>query len=246
MLSRMRCNRSKIFQLLFLCLLMFKSASAQGLDSKLAQKADFIPTASSTKDQLIQLAQHYRIPMGVEWVVPSDEIRLSAPLTAQPTVMEMVNSILEQVPNYKVEIKDGVANIASRSISEDPYNFLNLRIPEFKVEKENVYGAEFRLRLGIDMTLHPERYQYGWNGGYGHGPDPDSKFELKNITFSGENLTVRDILNRIVAMNGNALWVVELAPAHMMKGEPFFAQFASEDNDQTDFFWQIIPLSRGK
>jgi len=75
MFDQKRCNRSKLFQLLFLSLLMFQVASAQELDSKLAQKADFSPTASSAKEQLIQIAQHYKIPMGIEWVIPSDEIR---------------------------------------------------------------------------------------------------------------------------------------------------------------------------
>lgn len=42
---------------------------AQKLEAKLAQRADFIPAAGTVRDQLVQVAQHYKIPMGIEWVL---------------------------------------------------------------------------------------------------------------------------------------------------------------------------------
>lgn len=124
----------------------------------------------------------------------------------------------------------------------DSRNFLNLRIGEFGLTKANVFDAEFELRHKIHVTLHPERFVGGMNGGYGYGVPDENGLDLQNISFSGKNLTVRNILDRIISGNGNTLWVVNIVPSTMMKNEPFFAQFAA--NPETDFSWKIIPFNK--
>lgn len=68
----------------------------------------------------------------------------------------------------------------------------------------------------------------------------DDGLDLENVSFSGKAFTVRDVLDRIVMSNGNTLWLVNLVPSRIMKNEPFFSQFDSEQ--ESDFHWQIIPL----
>jgi hypothetical protein len=229
----------KAVQLFLLLLVVPRVALAQGLESKLSQKADFVPSSTSTKEQLIEVAQHYRIPMGIEWIsLPN--ANGSSPLTSQPTVRDMIRSILRRTPGYKVGIRQGVVNVSPVALVNDPQNFLNIRIAEYHANRENVFGAEALLRLNIHRTLHPELYARGWNGGYGYGPGRDDGFDIKNISFSGKNVTVREILNEIAERNGNALWIVDLVPSKMMKDEPFFAQGVS--GVQVDFIWRIIPL----
>ncbi len=239
----------KLFQVALVLLVMPGLICAQSLESKLSQKGDFVPTSTSVIEQLTEVAQHYKIPMGIEWIHQSDERNISSrPLKAQRTVREMINLILQQAPNYKVKAADGALHIAHNSFAEDSNNFLNIRIPDYQAQEDNLFGAEALLRFMIRRTLHPEQYKNGFNGGYGYGVPREDNFDVRNISFSGHNLTVRDILNKIVAINGNALWLVELTPLKMMTGEPFFAQGTlNEDGlSQPDFHWRIIPLGKVK
>lgn len=209
----------------------------QSLDSKLLQKASFVPTSTSAVDQLIEVAQHYDIPMGIEWIDRPDARVLTLPQSKGATVQGLITAILRQSPGYQLKLTHGIVHIANRAFVDDPKNFLNLRIREFKVKEANVFDANASLRLNIKMTLHPARYAGGWNGGYGFAPG--SVFDVRNITFSGRDLTVRQIINKIAAANSNALWVVRLDPSRMMRAEPaFFAQ----EYESEDFRWRIIPL----
>jgi hypothetical protein len=229
----------KAVQLLLLFLVISKLAAAQGVESRLSQKSDFVPSATSPREQLIEVAQHHGIPMGIEWINLADANNPS-PLTSQPTVRDLIRSILRRTPGYKVEIRQGVVNVFPLALVNDPRNFLNIRIAEYQANRENVFGAEALLRFNIHRTLHPELYARGWNGGYGYGPGRDDGFDVKNISFSRKNVTVREILNEIAEQNGNAVWIVDLVPSNMMKDEPFFAQGVS--GIQMDFIWRIIPL----
>jgi hypothetical protein len=215
---------------------------AQTLEAKLSQRADFVPTEDTSKGQLIQIAQHYKLPMGIEWVPTKNEAPRQSP-AARSTVLEMIRFILQQQPGYVFQIRQGVANISSKVLTRHSANFLNLRLPEYSVDRANVFGAEWSLRTAIHQTLHPQRHGEGTNGGYGYGAGRDDGFDIRNISFSGRNLTVRDVLNRIVKANGNSLWVVELVPSKTMTAEPFFAQHVYGQDVQTEFAWQIIPIS---
>jgi len=230
------------FKMVCLLLLVPGIVFSQSLSSKLSQKADFVPTTSSPKDELIEVAQHYELPMGIEWIYAPDQARPALLIKAQPTVRGMIDMILRQTPGYIFEIKNGVINISNYSVAENPRNFLNLRIGEYNASKVNVFGAESLLRMAIARTVHPERYLGGTNGGYGYGVPRDDGLDVKNISFSGTNLTVRDVLNALVRENGNSLWVVELDMSKTMKDEPFFAQRSYGSDVQTHFTWQIIPF----
>src|ERR1700752_900257 len=110
MLYQVQNNFSRILLLALILFLTPAVAITQGLESKLAQKPDYIPVATSPREQLIEVAQHYKIPMGIEWINKADEKREPSALTAQPTVMSMLQSILERVPGYTAEIKDGIVS----------------------------------------------------------------------------------------------------------------------------------------
>lgn len=241
--DKFRSNCLIFFQLTFVVIFASGAILAQSLSAKLSQKADFIPAASSPKEQLIELAQYYKLPMGIEWIYSPDQGVPFISLKAPTTVKAMIIKIVQQEPGYVLEIKDGVINIGSKSLSANPYDFLNLRVPEYRVDKVNVFGAEAQLRLTIDRTLHPERYLGGSNGGYGYGPDRHDGFDIKNISFSRKQISVREVLDEIIRQNGNALWVVELNPSKTMNEEPFFAQRSHGTDVQTHFAWQLIPFA---
>jgi hypothetical protein len=219
--------------LAFVLVITLKTVEGQTLD-KLAQMNDFVPSARTTEARLIELARHYKMPMGIEWMSDGNEAARPSPLIAQPTVREMLNSILRDAPGYRIEVKDGVLSIGKAPWSEDPRNFLNLQLIEYRIEKGNVIHAEAALRFQIHSRLHPEKYLTGYNGGYGYGEISES-FSVKNISITGQDITVRQVLNSIIRQNGDAFWVVELLPSRTLKNEPYFATGSSTTGAGTDF-----------
>jgi len=45
-----------------------RGARAQSLEEKLGTITDYVPKAIAPVDQLVEVAQRFRIPMGIEWV----------------------------------------------------------------------------------------------------------------------------------------------------------------------------------
>jgi hypothetical protein len=56
-------------------------------------------------------------------------------------------------------------------------------------------------------------------------------FNIRNISFSAEHLTVREILNRIVTENGNALWRVELEPKEFRRPQAYWREGRAKRTD---------------
>lgn len=180
--------------------------------------------------------------MGIEWVLQPEEKQVKLTIDQAATVTTLLTLILQAAPDYSLTVENGMVNVSDSRYALDSRNFLNLKLNEFKLTKANVYDAEFKLRLKIKMTLHPELYVNGWNGGYGYGVQDPDPLAVSNISIAAKDLTVRDTLNRIVSANGNTLWVVNIVPSRMMRHEPFFAQFARDQ--EIDFSWQIMPFNK--
>jgi hypothetical protein len=133
-------------------------------------------------------------------------------------------------------VQNGVVHVAPPVFAVDTDNFLNLLIEEFQVENENLFGAEHQLRLSIDMTRHPDEYEGGYAGGYGH--DPDHVFAKRNVTFRGDDLSVREILDGLVKANGNALWIAEFDPVDFKAAAKTKAKTATDKRP----IFKFVPL----
>ena len=240
----MTCQAKKFsaFAGIAVVLLLATSLNAQDLETRLSQPADYQPKATTTLQQLIEVAQHYRIPMGIEWIQETKTDAVSLPEPVKPrTVNDLINVILQQSHGYIAQQSDGVLQIAKTDFVDRPENLLNLRFSEFHLQDANVLDAEARLRMYIFMKLNPGR---GYGGGYGYGVPRDDGFDKSNLTFAGNDLKVREILNKIVAGNGNALWVVLFSPSEKISGTSFRAQISLNDGQTlSDFHWQFLPLT---
>ena len=223
--------------------LLASTLHAQDLSSRLSQPANYQPKATTTLQQLIEVAQHYRIPMGIEWIHETKTEDAPLTETIKPrTVNDLITAILNRSPGYLAQQRDGVLQIVKTDFLDKRENFLNLRLSTFELDNENIFGAEHYLSLHIKMELHPDR---GYGGGFGYGGDRDDGFDKHNITLAGNDLTVREILNKIVITQGNALWVVQFSPSQKMADEPFRAQVSMHDNQtQPDFYFHFIALGR--
>jgi hypothetical protein len=217
-------------------------ANGQTIARKLAQRvASFDSTNASPVGQLIELSQAFRIPMGVEWLdEPGD--KPAPPVRARnTTVRGVLTQILSRHPGYTFDSGDGIVHVSKPALARDERDFLNIRISQFQVQNVNLFQASYELANAIRDVLHPSA---GYGGGTGHGPDPRTGFDVRNITFSVRNSTVRGILNRIAKEQGNAMWVVRLKQQQTMSNGRFYAQAAAATTDAIapDFHWNFIAL----
>ncbi len=213
------------------------------LPEKLATVTDYVPQAVAPVDQLVEVAQRFGIPMGIEWVEsayipPTDQPRPSG----KRSVKELIEQIASVAPEHRVEVADGLVRIYSPTESFHPFNFLNIRLESYDVKDADVFAAEDRLRWIIRFTLEPKKYLNGYAGGYGHAAD--HIFQIQKFTLSESAVTVREILNRIALAQGNALWVATIKRDDLKGDEPCWSRKAVNCGDlPVTSAWRFIPLA---
>jgi hypothetical protein len=185
-------------------------ASKERLDlaDVLTQETDFVPQSEGALDQLIEVAKHFKIPMGIEWTESAHAQNPPLSLPRGATVQELIVAILLQTPGSQMVLENGVLHIQRSALVDDPRNLLNLRISKFSVKNQNLFAARAALRLAVEMTLHPGEYTEGYLSDSGY--PPGHAFDVNNITFHSSDVAVREILDHLIKANGNALWVVLL------------------------------------
>lgn len=220
-------------------------ACADSLEQKLLALTDYIPKAEEPLDQLIEVAQRFKVPMGVEWVERDDAAQFAA-LTTDPhrkrTVRELIEEIAARSPGQQVFVEDKLLRIYSPAVAEHPFNFLNIRLRSYSVHEDDIFAAEDKLRWAIRFTLNPEKYRHGYGGGYGRGwPEV---FQFPRFTLTAERITIREILNRITEAQGNALWVVRLKDEELKGRAPYWK---GKDPDELALplttRWHFLPLA---
>jgi hypothetical protein len=212
--------------------------------SILERKVVYKPEGQTALEQLINVGTRFRIPMGIEWIDDPGTHAVGMSVVEGPAgsvrLKDLMTSILRSETGYKMKVVGGLLRIYKPTLAADPRNFLNMRIPEFDVSRANLLEAEQLLTFEIQAQVHPGEKYAGRGGGYGHAPG--SVFAVNNITLSGRNLTVRQILDAITTANGNAIWVVHLVPSKTRPGDRYFAQ---DQWPTPGFHWLFIPMRGG-
>jgi hypothetical protein len=178
--------------------------------------------------------------MGIDWVDQPNE-KPSKPIhLKEVSAKDVVSYILSQQEGQNWEIVDGVVEVNPVRFYDDPRNFLNIRFPEYAVRRDSLFEASYWLRVRIKRLLHPER---NFGGGFG-GTSIDKDFNAPTISFSARDVTVRQVLDKLILAHGNSLWVVHLHSTVLMEGEPFYAQAASPTTGRgsPDFTWSFVTL----
>ncbi len=222
------------------------AASAQALPEKLKQRVEQLPKPNQPIEQLIEVARQYQIPMGIEWVETLDKkIPPDLPLSSlgnTSTVQDVIKLIVGRISGYKVTFGESLVFIYQAQVLTSSKNFLNLRIPSIRFSESNLRNAEGSLRQQIRITLNPGKYAKGWNGGYGY---PSEEGNERKVSLNFQNAKVRDILNGLVAAQGNSAWVVRLITTKEMLGGKYFEQGPLNSGQRVtdDFYWQVINFS---
>jgi len=172
-------------------------------------------------DVAVQIAYKYKLPMAIEHV-DLDALRKPLRLTLKgQSVRQVIAAIVASVPGYQVDFSRGLVDIYSPAARRDPSNLLNMQIPRFEVDGLDTHLADAQLLCDIGRQLHGHS---GCGGSVAGG-----QWGKRKITLHLDNRRVYEILNAIVAQNGEALWVPIAQPK---EGSPLI----------TGNFWYIYPL----
>jgi hypothetical protein len=210
------------------------------VEEKLATVTDYVPKANTPVDQLVEVAQRFKIPMGIEWVEWTEAAqRDKTPLSGKRSVRELIEEI---APDHRVVVDEGLVRVYSPAVVTHPFNFLNIRLKDYHLKHGDLFDAEGQLRWAIRFTLEPEKYRNGFNGGYGYGTP--HVFEIPKFTLSGSDLTIREVLNRIARAQGNALWVTTIKIADLNGDEPFWKRKKMDEGHlPVTSAWRFLPLA---
>lgn len=233
-----------ILALLLLCAACCGAARAETLEEKLLTATVYVPEAAGPLEQLIEVAQRFKLPMAVEWVERAGTIKPET--TALPARRRSVKELLLEIASvsteHKMEVEGGLVRVYSPVASVHPFNFLNVRLKSYDVFDGDIFEAEDQLRWAIRFTLEPEKYRDGYAGGHGHGSG--SVFEMPRFTLSGSDLTIREVLNRIALAQGNALWVATIRSEDLDGPEPYWKRKALDGEDAGEVHgWRFLPLA---
>jgi len=215
-------------------------ARTESVEEKLETLTDYRPQAISLVDQLIEVARRFKIPMGIECVEKAATATAGKTLPSKKrSVRELIQEITSVAPEYRIDVADGLVRVYSPNEALHPFNFLNINLKSYDVNAGDLFAAEDQLRWAIRFTLEPEKYLYGYAGGYGHGAN--DVFEFPKFTLSGSHLTIRDVLDRITLAQGNALWVATIKSSDLDGDEPSW-QRKGVRGDITSG-WRFVPLA---
>lgn len=182
---------------------------------------DFEASGRPMAEIAVQMAYRYKLPAAIEHV---DREALQKPLHLRlrgQTVRGLLAAIVASVPGYRIDFSQSLVDIYTTAARQDPSNPFNMPILHFDVDGLDTHLADAQLLCDIGRQLHGHS---GCGGSVAGGQWGDRK-----ITLHLENKRVYEILNAIVAQNGQALWAPIVQP-----------QYGSQL--LTGNFWYVYPL----
>lgn len=198
-----------------------QASRSSALGNKLFTRLDrFEGGGKPATELLLGLAYKYRLPMAIEYV---DQEASTRPLTVVlrgTTVGQALASIVANMPGYALSVSEGLVDVYSPRAREDPSNELNLVVKNYSVDGVDTVQASADLSCAMGREMHPPRGCFVSIARGQWGP-------LK-ITVNIREARVYQILNRIVAQNGSALWTVLQPPDRM--------------TSRGQSLWQVCPL----
>jgi hypothetical protein len=176
----------------------------RGLESKLSKQiADFDNHSVPLVPTLLGISAKYHVPMGIETVTAEALDRPIAVRLPKGTVADLLDVCARQVAGYRWVVREGAVDFFGKREWEQASNLFNLVIPSFRVSDETADAISDKLRTAIIMRVEKPT---GIIGSYLGSPDLGDK----KLTFESRDATVRDILNRVVALHGSAVWIARV------------------------------------
>jgi hypothetical protein len=174
-------------------------------DKLAAEVKDFENQGKPLIPTLLEVADRYDLPMGIEKV---EREALDQPITIKlkhGSVAKLLDRCIRQRPGYSWAARDGVVLIYGDDELKKASNLFNFIIPVFEAENEtlNRYDNGLRLKLYLEKEKP---------GGYVGSFPGSNEFENKRLSIKMHNASVRQILNRLVALHGGVVWIARVPP----------------------------------
>ena len=169
------------------------------------------------------LAYCYGLPTAIEYA-DRDAAHRTLNLKFHDQSLRLVlEALVSQTPEYRMEFSEGVVDVYSPRARADSSNVLNSVIRDYSVTQMETRKADFELFCQLGKKLGGK-----WCG----GSLAIGQWEPKRISLHLQNAKAYEVINAIVAQNGEAIWTVTARPDRMSK-------------IQEGGSWYIYPLEQG-
>jgi hypothetical protein len=228
-------------RLLLLAIAAALNAPAQPARDALQTKLDTVSKgysldASESLHALLRVAGDFQLPMGIEWVNDAGSTRHFANAWHDATPSVILQDVLRAYPGYSSEVRNGVVHVFPAALHGDPSDLLNIRIGTFQVSGQYVRFAAQQLAFRIKQIVVPPdpAKPHGWGGSFitGKGDWP--------VTFTLENATVRDVLDKLSVSAALHVWLV-VYPGQPAKTRTGFLKTIRADETAAREDEQFVP-----
>lgn len=165
-----------------------------------------------------RIASKYQVPIGIEYADSelTDDIKVSLKGGKSSPLNVVLNALVEQNPNYKWEIKDGVVNFTpTKSRSKFLEKLLDTKIDVFYPDRNlnRVSLLDFIMKLPFVREVFQEHNAYPLI----IGEPRVMKVDLpENVYVQVNNTNVRSILNSLIKKSDYKFWMMH---SYTVEGE---------------------------
>lgn len=201
--DRIRCiTFTGLAALLFLGAIDERAAQADRLSVRIAsfdnEGEAFIPT-------LLRISAEFKVPIGIEMILPEALEQPTKIRMKRGTIKNLLDMCVQQRPEYAWKEIGGIINFYGLAEASDPSNLFNLVIPSFEVRDGTIDDADFQLRIALLREKEKVQGILGTRSTISGGSG-------KRLSIKLEGANVREVLNRMVGLDGSLLWVASLPP----------------------------------
>jgi len=199
-----------------------RSTATSGVPSVLTVKlhspvSEYSLSAATLLEALSKIAAQFNLRMGVEWVGDTQHLRTIQLSFKNTTPEQILSAVLRSQAGYEYSVQNEVLHVCPRAFLAGKQTFLDIPLKSFDVRDDYVMRANLRLielvrskaqeMLPNDIAAGPS----GIGGSFGTGLGD------RRVSFRLANVTVREVLDRLVLSADFQMWVVTYMPD---KGAP--------------------------
>jgi len=179
-----------------------QSARVSSLGQRLDKRVERFDAAGRTMlDNAVDLAFRFQLPTAIEYADCEAATRGLNLHFHNESVRGILETIVRQVPEYRVSFSGGLVDIFATS------NLLNKTTKDFAVAQVDTHEADSQLFCAVCREIGSQCVKSIAIGQWG---------PLK-IALHLQNARVYEVLNAIVAQNGKAIWIVMARPGKLSK-----------------------------
>jgi hypothetical protein len=198
------------------------SSSREPFARKLNTRVEKFDTAGRTLiESVVDLVYEYHLPTAIEYAGREASTRKLNLRYQGESVRSILEKLIQQDSEYRVSFEGDIVDIFSASGREDSSSLLNKVIQKFDVTDADTHEADAELLCILGRAVGSQVC----SGSLFLGQWPHVE-----ITLHLQSTKVREVLNAIVAQNGDAIWTVIARPPNLL-------------NLHTNF-WYLYPLQQ--